>query len=282
VVLDRETAMAKFNQQVRRSIAGDGSGAVGQRVGPVVRWTAPGGPDWAGVAWSDLDAATADQVIADQIAFYAARSESFEWKTYSYDQPADLGERLMAAGFSAGDPESLMVAEAAEAALAAGTAPRAPEAADAPPGSAELPLPPGVRLVQVTDEAGIALLIDVGDQVFGTDHARLRAALTARLRDAPETVAMVLAMAGDEPVSSARIEFAPGTEFAGLWGGGTRPQWRGRGIYRALVAYRARLAVARGYRYLMVDASPQSRPILERLGFSCLALTTPYVWSPDP
>jgi GNAT superfamily N-acetyltransferase len=137
-------------------------------------------------------------------------------------------------------------------------------------------------LVPVTDEAGIALLIDVGDQVFGTDHARLRAALTARLRDAPETVAMVLAMAGDEPVSSARIEFVPGTEFAGLWGGGTRPQWRGRGIYRALVAYRARLAAACGYRYLMVDASPQSRPILDRLGFACLALTTPYVWSPRP
>jgi hypothetical protein len=38
--------------------------------------------------------------------------------------------------------------------------------------------------------------------------------------------------------------------------------------------------VARGYRYLQVDASPQSRPILERLGFTSLALTTPYVWSP--
>lgn len=262
MVFDRETAIAEFNQQVRRSVADDGSGARAQRAGPVVRWTAAG-PGWCGIAWSDLDAATADQVIADQVAFYAARGESFEWKTYSYDQPADLGQRLLAAGFSAGDPESLMVAEAAEAA-------------------GDRPLPPGVRLVRVTDEAGIALLIDVGDRVFGRDNARLRAALTTQLRDAPETVAMVLAMAGDEPVSSARIEFAPGSEFAGLWGGGTLPQWRHRGIYRALVAYRARLAVACGYRYLTVDASPQSRPILERLGFSGLALTTPYVWSPRP
>ena len=31
-------------------------------------------------------------------------------------------------------------------------------------------------------------------------------------------------------------------------------------------ATRARMAVARGYRYLQVDALPQSRPILERLG----------------
>jgi GNAT superfamily N-acetyltransferase len=93
---------------------------------------------------------------------------------------------------------------------------------------------------------------------------------------------MVVAMAGDEPVCSARIEFLPGTEFAGLWGGGTVPAWRGRGIYRALVAYRAGLAAARGYRYLQVDASPDSRPILERLGFVRLARTTPYVWEPGP
>jgi len=29
-----------------------------------------------------------------------------------------------------------------------------------------------------------------------------------------------------------------------------------------------------------VDASPESQPILERLGFTCLARTTPYIWSP--
>jgi hypothetical protein len=58
------------------------------------------------------------------------------------------------------------------------------------------------------------------------------------------------------------------------------PGRRGRGIYRALVAYRARLAVARGYRYLQVDASSDSQPILDRLSFLTLARTTPYVWHP--
>jgi GNAT superfamily N-acetyltransferase len=111
-------------------------------------------------------------------------------------------------------------------------------------------------------------------------HPPLRGARTAQRRNSPDTVVIVVAMAGDEPVSSARVEFGAGTDFAGLWGGGTLPRWRGRGIYRALVGYRARLAVARGYRYLQVDASPESRPILERLGFACLAETTPYVWSP--
>ncbi|MBO0809915.1 MAG: GNAT family N-acetyltransferase, partial [Actinobacteria bacterium] len=129
-------------------------------------------------------------------------------------------------------------------------------------------------------EAGVGLLVDVHERVFGGSHDRFRRSLLAQLRDSPEVTAMVVAMAGDEPVCSARAEFLPGSEFAGLWGGGTLPEWRGRGIYRALVAYRARLAVARGYRYLQVDASPDSQPILRRLGFVPLARTTPYAWNP--
>jgi hypothetical protein len=43
------------------------------------------------------------------------------------------------------------------------------------------------------------------------------------------------------------------------------------------VAYRAALASARGFRYLQVDASPESGPILTRLGFVELATTTPFI-----
>jgi hypothetical protein len=46
------------------------------------------------------------------------------------------------------------------------------------------------------------------------------------------------------------------------------------------VAYRANLAAARAFRYLETDASDDSRPILERLGFTAVTSTTPYVWSP--
>ena len=73
------------------------------------------------------------------------------------------------------------------------------------------------------------------------------------------------------------MEFHQGTDFASLWGGGTLPAWRGHGLFRALVTYRAALARDRGFRYLQVDASLDSRPILERMGFRMLATTTPYV-----
>jgi len=68
-----------------------------------------------------------------------------------------------------------------------------------------------VWLLPVSDEAGVGSLIDVQERVFGTDQSRLRRSLLAQLRDSPEVTAMVVAMAGDEPVCSARIEFLPGT-----------------------------------------------------------------------
>ena len=102
--------------------------------------------------------------------------------------------------------------------------------------------------------------------------------MLARLSEAPDSFVGVLAMVGDEPVSSARMELYPGTGFAGLWGGGTVEPWRGKGIYRALVAFRAAIATERGYTYLQVDATEQSRPILQRLGFTALSSTTPYVY----
>ncbi|MGI8751049.1 MAG: GNAT family N-acetyltransferase [Acidimicrobiales bacterium] len=94
-------------------------------------------------------------------------------------------------------------------------------------------------------------------------------------------MAAILAVADGVPVSAGRVEFPAERDFANIWGGGTLPAWRGRGLFRSLVAHRAALAAARGYRYLQVDASPDSRPILERLGFTELATTTPHQCSVD-
>jgi hypothetical protein len=168
-----------------------------------------------------------------------------------------LPERLLAAGFTPEPAEALMVADIAELAL------------DVSP-------PAGVELRPVTNAEGVDALVSVHNQVFGEDHSALGRTLLARRARRPPTVAAVVAMAGQTPISAGRVELHVGTEFASLWGGGTLAAWRGRGVFRALVAYRAALASARGFRYLQVDASPQSRPILERLGFVELATTTAF------
>ena len=252
---------AAFDAQIRRNTRAGERGAVVEADAGVLRWLAPG-TQTSRITWSELTSGSADAVIAAQVRYFAARGTPVEWKLYDYDQPSDLAQRLLAAGFAADDEELMLVAETA--AIDSG-----------------VKLPDGVRLDLVTGQAGVEAMMAVRDLAFaGHLSAGLGERLVTQLREAPELGQMVVAMAGDEPVSAARVEFIPGTDFAGLWGGGTVPAWRGRGIFRALVAYRAGLAAARGYRYLQVDALPASRPILQRLGFKPAAATTPYVWTP--
>jgi len=52
--------------------------------------------------------------------------------------------------------------------------------------------------------------------------------------------------------------------------------FRNQGLYTALLAVRAREARDKGYRFLTVDASEMSRPILEKHGFVKIATTVPY------
>lgn len=254
--------LASYDTQLRRNVRARPPARV-ERAGPIVRYLGEADDSWEAVLWADIDESTADAQIARQIAFFAGRGRRFEWKHHAYDKPADLPARLIAAGFVREEDEAVVVAETASIA-------------------ADVPLPDEIRLAPVMDAAGVDLVMQVHREVFGTDEPWLRAEMLARLGTDSTAAAggAVVAMAGDRPVCAARVEFHEGTEFASLWGGGTLPEWRGRGIYRALVSYRARLAAVHGYRYLQVDASPDSQPILERLGFVRLTTTTPYVWQP--
>ncbi|MET7295814.1 GNAT family N-acetyltransferase [Streptomyces griseoloalbus] len=258
--MDHAAVLALFDRDLREGARPDGPGARIERVGTVVRQTAPA-HGWNGVLRFAPGESTADAAIAEQIAYFTGLGRGFEWKLYGHDLPADLGRRLVAAGFVPGPDETLMIGDAAELTL------------DTEP-------PEGVRVVTVTDRAGVDLVADVHEKAFDADASRLRRQLLERLTRDPGALVAVVALAGDEPVGAARMELVRGTRFAGLWGGGTVREWRGRGIYRALVAHRGRVAVNRGYRYLQVDASSRSRPILERLGFAALTTTTPYLYRP--
>jgi GNAT superfamily N-acetyltransferase len=110
------------------------------------------------------------------------------------------------------------------------------------------------------------------------DFVELAAQVFGSRSDLPEHGIGVVAYVDGRSVSAGRVDLEPGIEFAGLFGGITLPEFRGRGLYRATVAKRAELARERGYRYLYVDALPTSRPILERLGFEVLTTTTPYTF----
>lgn len=253
--MDQTKVLELFDRQMRRDVRPDELGARVERVGDVVRQVSPTG-GW--VLWSALDEDTADAAVAEQVRFFRELGVEVEWKTYGHDLPADLPERLTRAGFVAEELETLLVAETAVLPL-------------------DVPAPDGIRLLPVTEEGQIELIERVHEQAFGAGRSTIGQQVRDQLAQDPGTVPAVIALHGDEPVSAARLELHPGTDFASLWGGGTVPEWRGRGIYRALVAFRVRIAAERGFSYMHVDASPFSRPILERLGFVALGTTTPYV-----
>jgi GNAT superfamily N-acetyltransferase len=256
--VDLRAALAAFDEQMRRRpVAGPG-----MRIEAEDRVTRTVGTDgsWSTVVWSHLTESDADGVIAAEIA---RATGSFEWKLYSHDGPADITDRLAAAGLRAEPVETLLVAEIADLDLPVAT-------------------PDGLRMAVVDDPAGVATMLRVHDDVFGsgTTHPSVIEGVREALDLRPRPIEAVLAWADSEAVSAGRVEFHEGTDFASLWGGGTLPGWRGRGVFRALVGARAELARDRGFRYLQVDAMPTSRPILERMGFHPLAETTPWVRAP--
>jgi GNAT superfamily N-acetyltransferase len=233
-----------------------------ERDGPIVRTTGFGGRgfveyrDLAGLDGEDLDG-----LIARQVQVFAELGEPFEWKLHGHDRPADLPDRLLAAGFVPEETETVVIG-------------RVDEVAAAPS------LPQGVVIREVRERGDFARIAQLEEAVWQTDHSWLDDLAEEREAD-PDGLRVFVAEAGDLTVCAGWVRFPSDTDFVTFWGGATLPDWRGRGIYHALVAHRAQLASERGRRYVEVDASDDSRPILERLGFVAVTTTTPYVWSPE-
>src|SRR5581483_185042 len=252
---DAAELLAAYDSQLRGRLPDRlPPGEHAERDGPVVRFTGGAGGGW--VLYRDLgglEGEALDELIARQVRVFADRGERFEWKWHGHDLPSDLPERLRAAGFVAEDRETVVIA---------------PVAAVGGP----VVLPDGVSLRRVVDRADFDRIAELERAVWDEDRTEVADMLETEHAFDPESIAIVVAEAGGEAVCAAWMRFEPDTDFATLWGGATLPGWRGRGIYRATVAHRASLAAARGFGLLQVDASDDSRPILERLGF--VAVTT--------
>jgi GNAT superfamily N-acetyltransferase len=262
--LDARTLRDAYDTQIRPEIPDPlPAGVTVERDGPLVRVL---GLDQRGfLTYRTLDGlagAELDALIARQVEFFRQRGEAVEWKLNGHDEPADLGDRLRAAGFVPEDEETVVVGPVA---ALAGAVPAPPE---------------GVRLREVTARADLERIAAMEEEVWHDDRSHLVTGLAKEIEADPQSITVVVAEAGDTVVSAGWIRYIANTGFATLWGGSTLPQWRRKGVYRALVAYRARLAEQRGKTLIQVDCSPDSRPILERLGLVVVTTTTPYVYTP--
>lgn len=212
------------------------------------------------VLYSDLHRSNADAAIQEQIEFFSQQQLSFEWKVYDYDKPHDLLKRLMDYGLELEDTDAVMVLDLHDALPA-------------------LLTPPTVDVRQITDSEGLEDVRQVEEQVWGGDFSWIQERLGAHLQ-VPDFLSIYVAYVDGIPASTGWTYFNANSDFAGLWGGSTLRQYRGQGLYTALLAIRVQEAIRRGRRFLTIDASPMSQPIVTRHGFRLLAYAHACKWKP--
>jgi N-acetylglutamate synthase-like GNAT family acetyltransferase len=211
---------------------------------------------------SGLSPAEVEGLITQAIDWFSADPQvtEFEWKTRDHDEPRNLGNLLTAHGLRAQERETVMAGLAEQLA-------------------GEDTVPEGVELHRAGDrgdvEGDTARVVAMQATIWGPIPEM--AEMTLR-RLASPYVDLWFAEADGEVVGAGRLDRVPGTDFAGLWGGAVRGDWRGRGIYRALTQARARTALASGARYLYADCTVMSRVILEGCGLIPITTTVPYIW----
>jgi GNAT superfamily N-acetyltransferase len=258
--MERSELLAIFNREMRIGV--EYPGARREVDGPVVRYISLTEEDGF-VTAPALEGWDVDAIIQVQIDRFARLGQSFEWKVFDYDYPPDLKERLAGRGFAIAEAEALLVLD-----LSAG------------PALLSAPVPDSI--VKVTGPHEIDAIMEQKAQLGDDIYPGLGERLKRDLETDPDGLSVYLARLDGQVASAAWVYFHHGSHFASLWGGATLPQYRRRGLYTGLLAARAREARDRGFSLLYVDASPMSRPILEKHGFELLGFSYPCVWNAPP
>lgn len=202
-----------------------------------------------------------EDVIGSETARAESEGYALEWKLYAHDVPADLRDRLLAAGFEPGDAENVLVVPVSANTLNAFG-------------------PTDYRIRRITDKNGLEEVAEIARQIGRRNVESERRELAAVLRDTPEAMSIYVAYVDGEPAASGRVYFRDAGTVAELAGGRTKTTHRKRGLLTALVAARMGEALARGRSLMFLDALPASERTLTKRGFRVVTQTQPFVYQP--
>jgi GNAT superfamily N-acetyltransferase len=245
--MDAQAILDLYDQEMRKDASATRAN-IHKRPGLTYFLALPPSPRAGWVIYTRLDTANVDEAISSTVDFFSDKGGEFEWKVYDHDTPPDLKERLLARGFEAEELEAVLAFDMEEA-----------------PQEFWEPSPVTVR--RITDPKDLSAVTKIESEVWGEPYDDLEASLAEDMKTTPDQLSVYLAYAGDEAACGAWIRYYPDSRFAELYGGATLPAQRGKGLYKGLVQARAKEARERGVRFLVVDTSPMSGPILQRHGF---------------
>jgi len=207
------------------------------------------GPNSA--SWVRAPASEADGVIEEVRAIFASRDLPLAWILDPDTEPVDFPDLLAAHGFvpEPHSPEVAVMVLGIDAAM-------------------EAPSIPDLVLHDALADAELFAQADAVNAEAFHDSARDPGPRERRRRDmlAAGNRRVLLATIAGEPAGSAGLTLYP-PAGAIINGGAVREKFRGRGVYRALVAERLGMAREAGVAGLSVWGGPMSAPILQRLGF---------------
>ena len=210
------------------------------------------------VAWIRCTSDEADEVITEARTHFAPRDLPFMWILDPGTEPPDFPDHLAAGGVfpEPHAPAVDVMVLGVEATVEASTFEFRDALAD-------------IESFRAADTVNAEAFGDSPREPGAQERRRLHQLEAGNRR-------VLLAMVDGEPAASAGMTLFP-PAAAIINGAAVRPKFRGRGIYRAMVA--ARLAIAReaGIAGLVVWGGPMSAPILRKLGFETVGWRTFYL-----
>lgn len=211
------------------------------------------------IMWHDFAPADAARVVDEELRATQGHAKALMWKLYAHGAVPDaLRAVLLDRGFAENDHCTLMMAsvDSLVRALAAIQAPAM-----------------NIQVRELITAKDLDAYQNIWDDVWpDAPNARYVDDYRVRIEHHDRGVVFFAGFAEDDtPVTSGYLFHHPGQPIGLLCGGSTKAAWRRQHAYTAMLAARAHAAVARGVKYLATEAKPDSRPILERLGFAPLS-----------
>lgn len=205
--------------------------------------------------WHDFRQSGVAASVDAEFAAVRGHAKVLMWKLYAHDSThGELREQLINRGCAENDHSTLMATpvQVLMDALAA----------------TQKSTSPNLIVRELVTANQLDAYQDIWDNVWpDAPNSRYVDDYRALIEKHEPGIAFFAGFDGDNPVTSGYMFHALGAPFALLCGGTTKAAWRRQHAYTRMLTVRAQAALERGAHYLAVEASPESKPILERLGF---------------